>query len=115
MKGPIPIEMPSYFTVDWYKGQKALKKTDKEIAKELLISNSLLAKWKKKIGWEPDTIYKLMCGRKRRLNPYEIQKLKDEGLSNVEIAERFDVTTQALWCCLKSANKHVEENIMMVQ
>jgi hypothetical protein len=113
--GTTPIEMPNFFTIDWYHSQKKCKKTDKEIANELLISIPLLAKWKKKIGWETHKIYKLMCGRKRILNPSEIQKLKDEGLSNVEIAERFDVTTQALWYCLKSTNEHVEENIMMVQ
>jgi hypothetical protein len=101
VKGPVPIEMPSYFTVDWYKEQKALKKTDKEIAKELLISISLLAKWKKKIGWKPDTIYKLMCGRKRVLIPHDIHRLKELGLSNVEIANRFNVTTEAVWYSLK--------------
>jgi DNA-binding CsgD family transcriptional regulator len=113
--GPSPIEIPEYFTIQWYRNQKECKKTDKEIANELLISIPLLAKWKKNIGWETNKIYKLMCGRKRILNPYEIQKLKDEGLSNVEIAERFDVTTQALWYCLKSTHGHVEGNIMMMQ
>jgi hypothetical protein len=102
MKGPVPIEMPSYFTVDWYKEQKALKKTDKEISKELIISNALLAKWKKKIGWEPDTIYKLMCGRKRSLDPLQIKTLKEQGLSYTAIANQFDVTPQAIFYCVKS-------------
>jgi transposase len=96
MKGPAPIEIPSYFTVDWYKEQKILRKTDKEIAKELLISNALLAKWKKKINWEPDTIYKLMCGRKRSLDPVQINLLKEQGLSGYAIAKQMDVSIQSI-------------------
>ncbi|MDP4105308.1 MAG: hypothetical protein Q8935_10155 [Bacillota bacterium] len=96
MSGPVPIEMPDYFTVEWYRGQKVLRKTDKEIARCLLISLPLLAKWKKKIGWEPDKIYKLMCGRKRSLDPLQIRRMKEQGLSNYAIARELDVSAQAI-------------------
>jgi uncharacterized protein YjcR len=100
MKGPSPIEIPSFFTVEWYRVQKELRKTDPEIANELFISLPLLAKWKKKIGWEPEQIYKLMCGRKKKLDSYEIRRLKEQGLSNKEIAKRFGVTASAIWYSL---------------
>lgn len=103
MKGPAPVEMPSFFTVEWYKTQKnSFKKTDKEIANELFISVWMLFKWKKQIGWEPHQIYKLMNGRKPKLNQDEIKRLKDEGLSTKDIANHFDVTIQAVHYWLKN-------------
>ncbi|MDP4087364.1 MAG: hypothetical protein Q8934_22630 [Bacillota bacterium] len=96
MMGPVPFEIPDYFTVEWYNSQKVLRKTDKEIARELLISLPLLSKWKQKIGWEPDKIYKLMCGRKRSLDPIQIRRMKKQGLSNYAIARELDVSAQAI-------------------
>jgi transposase len=101
MKGPSPIEIPSFFTVEWYRVQKESKKTDPEIANELFISLPLLNKWKKKIGWETEKIYKLMCGRKKSLDPFEIKRLKEQGLSNTEIAKHYGVTAPAIWYSLK--------------
>jgi hypothetical protein len=101
MKGPAPIEIPSFFTVEWYRVQKESKKTDPEIANDLLISVPLLAKWKKQIGWKTEQIYGLMCGRKSKLNPSEITRLKEQGWSNKEIATYFKVTPSAVWYSLK--------------
>jgi DNA-binding CsgD family transcriptional regulator len=102
MKGPVPIEIPEFFTVQWYRSQKECKKTDKEIANELFISIPSLAKWKKKIGWEPDKLYKLMCGRKRSLDPLQIRRMKEQGLSNYAIAEQLDVSIQAIHYWVKA-------------
>jgi uncharacterized protein YjcR len=101
MKGPAPVEIPHFFTVEWYREQKELKRTDKEIANTLLISIPLLAKWKKKIGWEPGKIFSKMCGRKRSLDPIQIRSLKEQGLSYVAIAEQMNVTPQAIFYWVK--------------
>lgn len=96
MKGPAPIEMPNHFTLEWYKAQKELKKTDKMIAKELVISTALLSKWKRKIGWETGKIFRLINGRPRTLDPVQIIALKEQGLSGYAIAKKLNVSAQAI-------------------
>lgn len=96
MRGPAPIEIPSHFTVEWYKEQKDLKKTDKMIAKELVISTALLSIWKRKIGWKTGRIFSVMNGRPRTLDPVQIIALKEQGLSGYAIAKQLNVSAQAI-------------------
>lgn len=101
MKGPAPAEIPAHFTLAWYREQKEIKKTDVDIAEELFISLPLLAKWKKKIGWETEKIYKQMCGRKLTLDVNKIIELKNLGWSIKKIANALEVTTSAIHYHLK--------------
>ncbi|MBO0961992.1 hypothetical protein J1P26_20000 [Neobacillus sp. MM2021_6] len=100
MKGPEPLPIPNHFTVDWYREQKELRKTDHEIAASFFISYALLQKWKRKIGWDFDSKYS-----GRRLNPHteKMKELNEQGYKPGEIATMFSVTRETVKNHLKRA------------
>ena len=84
-RGWQPYEKPEYFNVKWYDEQKKQKRTDPEIAEELLISIQLLNKWKKQIGCEAYK-YKNIKSIKKE-DKEMIWKLYQQGVSGAKIAE----------------------------
>lgn len=94
--GPQPIEIPDYFTVSYYRQQKEAKKTDQEIANELLISYALLAKWKRQIGWTPGAGRKY-AGRKKENSREEVLVLRKSGLTFKAIAETLGIHENSVY------------------
>lgn len=90
MKGTAPIEIPSFFTPEWYLQQKDLGKKDMEIADGLYISNALLTKWKRKVGCISGAARKY-CGRKHVVSPETVKKLHDQGLTYKAISIKLNI------------------------
>jgi DNA-binding CsgD family transcriptional regulator len=91
MKGPEPIAIPEYVTIEWYRQQKELGRTDKEIADSLFISYMTFHKWKQKIGWNFGEGLRYV-GRKRIPHTEEMKRLRSLGYTYSQIAEIFEVS-----------------------
>lgn len=88
-----PYEIPSYFTVEFYRSQKELGKTDLMIAAEMHYSLPLIAKWKRQIGWKKG-MGAMYAGRRPELDRTKIEELYRQGMRTCEIAKEFGVNYQ---------------------
>lgn len=81
------IDKPDFFTLDWMNEQKKLGKSDPEICEELFISEKVLKRWKKEVGFVGKR-----TGRRRAV-PYElIKEMRLAGKTYKQIQEELEIS-----------------------
>jgi transposase len=84
------IPMSDHFTLQWYVEQKEKGLSDIQIAVSLFIGRDTLQKWKKKVGWIPGSGHKY-AGRKPEYDTEEIKRMRQQGYTLWQIANRYGV------------------------
>ena len=91
-RGPAPINKPDFFTLDWFIEQKKLGKIDDAVANELHVSRKVLIRWKKEVGYKPET----RRGRPAKFSYEDVKRLKLSGHSHNQIADKLDISLSSV-------------------
>lgn len=83
-------------SVEWFKEQKKLKRTNNDIAAELGTTRQSLQRRLRKLGLVQYE-WASLCGRKRGIDYTEVVKMYKENISFEDIAEHFDVSVRTIF------------------
>jgi DNA invertase Pin-like site-specific DNA recombinase len=96
--GAKPLELPSFFTKEWYEAQKKLGHTDVKLACEMYVCMSTFKRWKKVLGIQTTNRTRLKSSLKPLLEGKEelLKDLYDSGMSYTSMAKKLGVSKETV-------------------
>jgi DNA-directed RNA polymerase specialized sigma24 family protein len=96
--GSRPLELPSFFTKEWYEAQKELGHSDVKLACEMYVCQSTFKRWKKVLGIQTTNRTRIKSSLKPLLYGKEelVKNLYESGMSYTAMARKLGVSKETV-------------------